>query len=270
MFKKAPIESDKAKAQFGMDLNLIINKLTLNPIGWSVVGMRSTLVSHKTAKRWYNILCKTAQSDNVKYHINFCMYFRIGVDYVDLASTTAYQELIFTVKRLITDIGDSTQLKKYCSRIEELTLSEKYPTMEQLYLGFTELYKELTQMLTNGIATVSVHGNQQMGVNVIITPRTYNIFVKEYKKNFDSVDTAFEQHCEPIAATNNENISTCVDILISTSWVGIAHKQMLTSAYTSKTSDINMNLRYEGRLNYAVLGSNRVDSSIDYTQSIKD
>jgi hypothetical protein len=198
------------------------------------------------------------------------MYFRIGVDYVDLASTPAYPELIFTVKRLVMDIGDSTQLRTYCSRIEELIISEKYPTMESLYLGFTKLYQELTLILTNGIASVNVHGNQQMGVNVIITPRTYNIFVKEYKKNLDNLDSTFEQHCEPISATSNENISTCMDILVGTTWVGIAHKQMLTSAYTSSTSDITMNLRYEGRLNYALLGSNRVDSSIDYTQSVKD
>jgi hypothetical protein len=44
-------ENDKAKAQFALDLRLVINKITLNPIGWCLAGMRSTLISHKIAKQ---------------------------------------------------------------------------------------------------------------------------------------------------------------------------------------------------------------------------
>jgi hypothetical protein len=122
-YKNVP-ESDKAKAQFGLDLNLVANKITLNPIGWCVVGMRSTLVSHKIAKKWYSILCKTNQSDKVSYHLNFCMYFPIGKDYMDLSNSDSYQELVFTIKSLISDIGNAKLLGKCVEKMSNITLAQ--------------------------------------------------------------------------------------------------------------------------------------------------
>jgi hypothetical protein len=270
-YKNVP-ESDKAKAQFGLDLNLVVNKITLNPIGWCVVGMRSTLVSHKIAKKWYSILCKTNQSDKVSYHLNFCMYFRIGKDYADLSNADSYQELVFTIKSLISDIGDTRLLQTYIERMSKITfMNDSNPGDPRVFMAYISLYTDLTLIFKNGIANLQRSNEaSNMGVNVVINPRNYSAFVNEYRKKKDSSDPISKEHCLPMSRTSDENITTCVEMLMNTTWTNIRVKQIGLSAIMGKNSSINKNLGDESRLSYAIFGRQKAEGVISYEQEVKE
>jgi hypothetical protein len=65
-------------------------------------------------------------------------------------------------------------------------------TTQDVYEGHAALFRDLTLLLTNSRANVQTLGNKQVSVNVIMTPRNYNMSVYEYRKIFDGFDTTFK------------------------------------------------------------------------------
>jgi hypothetical protein len=81
-----------------------------------------------------------------------------------------------------------------------------------------------------------------MGVNVVITPRNCSAFVNEYRKKKEQLDPSRKNHCLPMSRTSDENITTCVEMLMNTTWTKIRVKQIGLSAIMEKNSSINKNL----------------------------